>query len=99
MDEFRLVVKHMLEKVVPAIDLVKEEEVCVEFIPVLEDKERYFYGKYVIKFIVRQGDISKLYCVSEKAQSYERNSLEVISAFRRHNLGGIEELKGIQVIQ
>lgn len=72
MDEFRLVVKQMLEKVIPAVDLVKEEEVFVEFVPVLEGKEKNFYGKYVIKFIIRQGDPSKLYCVSEKLQLSDR---------------------------
>jgi hypothetical protein len=89
MDQFRLVVKSMLERVVPAIDLVKKEEVSVDFIPVLEGKERYFYGKYVIKFIVQQGDTSILYCVSEKIQSMGRTQVEVISTFRRHNLGGV----------
>ncbi len=80
----------MLGKVVPAIDLVKKEEVAVEFVPVLEGKARYFYGKYVIKFIVRQGDPTIFYCISEKIQTTERTQVEVISSFRRHNLGGVE---------
>ncbi len=57
-------IKQMLEKVQPTVDLVKSEEVSVDFTPVLEGKEKAFYGKYVIKFIVLQGDPSKFYCIS-----------------------------------
>jgi hypothetical protein len=91
MDEFKLMIKQMLEKVQPTVDLIKSEEVSVEFVPVLEGKERAFYGKYVVKFIVLQGDPSKLYCVSEriKVSGARTEDVEVISTFRRHNLGGV----------
>lgn len=41
-----------------------------------------------------------MYCLSEKVRvAGNRNEdVEVISAFRRHNLGGVEEVKGIKVI-
>lgn len=39
MDLFRLSVKQMLEKVEPKVDLVNQEEVGVEFVPVLEERE------------------------------------------------------------
>jgi len=60
-------------------------------VPVLEGKERSFYGKYIIKFIVLQGDPSKLYCLSERVRvsSSKIEDVEVISAFRRHNFGGV----------
>jgi len=48
--------------------LIKSEEVSVDFIPVLEGMERSFFGKYVVKFIVLQGDPSKLYCLSERVK-------------------------------
>lgn len=57
-------IKQMLEKVQPTVDLTKSEEVSIDFVPVLKGKNKVFEGKYVIKFIILQGDPSKLYCIS-----------------------------------
>jgi predicted HTH transcriptional regulator len=65
-DEFKLTLKHLTERIVPAIDLTDKEELSVQFIPVVKGKS--FSGRYVTKINVKQGEPTQTYCFVQKLQ-------------------------------
>ena len=102
-DEFKLLVHHLVEKIVPTVDLMEQEEISVFCVPVT--KKGRFTGKHIIKIVVLQGDPSKLYCFSQRlilSNSEKKDKVEeyeIVYAYLRHNMGGIEEVKGMKLIE
>ena len=65
------------------------------YVPVVNNKK--FKGKFVIKIVVKQGNTSKLYHFNQTVELNLKGKVDkydIPHAFYRHNMGGIEEIKG-----
>ena len=75
-------------------------KINLQFVPVLSKKD--FENKYLIKIVVKQGELSRLYCFVHQLTIQTNNTSEnhdILYSYVRHNMAGIEELKGISLLK
>lgn len=72
----------------------------MRFLPILR-KEK-FTGKYLTKIAVSQGDPRKLYCFSQKLSlmsgDKKADEYEIVYACKRLNMGRVERIKGMDLV-
>lgn len=71
------------------------------FLPVL--KQGTFTGRFVAKIIVHQGELTKLYCITQRIVLQNPNEkkyddFDVVYSYKRINMGSVKEFSGYEAV-